>query len=184
MAIPLHGTSAEVSAMPVAIVAGIIGLVSGFLGTKAMEPVTTAMYEAEPEADKRREKQVQPKYAYVVAAEKTLGLFGARLDDRAAERWGSYFHYALGASWGLVYVIVRAITEWNPVALGLGMGLVMFLLVDEAMNWAFKFSPPPDRFPLWTHARGLVGHLVYGLAVAAVAEGLFWLVGNPGLISP
>jgi uncharacterized membrane protein YagU involved in acid resistance len=162
--------------MPV-LIAGIVGLVSGFIGTKAMEPVTTAMYNAESAADKRREKEAQPKYAYVVAAERTLGLFGVSLDERGAQRWGSYFHYALGASWGLIYVIVRALTEWHPMALGLGMGLVMFLLVDEAMNWVFGFSPPPDRFPMWTHARGLVGHLVYGLAVALVAEGLFWLTG-------
>lgn len=53
----------------------------------------------------------------------------------------------------------------------------MFLLVDEAMNWALGFTPPPDRFPMWTHARGLVGHLVYGVAVAAVAEIIFALVG-------
>lgn len=162
--------------MPV-LIAGLVGLVSGFLGTKAMEPVTTAMYEAEPEADKRREKEVQPRYAYVIAAERTLGLFGVRLDEPSAQRWGSAFHYALGASWGLLYVLVGAVTEWNPIALGLGMGLVMFLLVDEAMNWVLGFSPPPDRFPMWTHARGLVGHLVYGLAVALVAEGLFWLGG-------
>jgi uncharacterized membrane protein YagU involved in acid resistance len=162
--------------MPV-LIAGIVGLVSGYLGTKAMEPVTTAMYNAQSEADKRREKEVQPKYAFVVAAERTLGLFGVRLSDKAAQTWGSYFHYALGASWGLIYVAARAITGWHPIALGLGMGLVMFLLVDEGMNWLFKFSPPPDRFPISTHARGLIGHLVYGVAVAAVAEILFWLVG-------
>lgn len=164
--------------MPLAIVAGLVGLLSGFLGTKAMEPVTTAMYNAESAADKAREKRVQPKYAYVVAAERTFGLFGARLDEQSAQRWGSYFHYALGASWGLIYVIVRALTGWNPLILGLGLGLVMFLLVDEAMNWALGFSPPPDRFPMSTHVRGLVGHLVYGVAVAAVAEILFWLVGT------
>lgn len=163
--------------MPVALVAGLVGLLSGYLGTKAMEPVTTAMYNAEPQADKDREKQVQPKTAYVVAAERTFGLFGTRLDEEGAKRWGSYFHYALGASWGLIYVIVRALTGWNPVVLGLGLGVVMFLLVDEAMNWALGFTPPPDRFPMWTHARGLVGHLVYGVAVAAVAEIIFALVG-------
>lgn len=96
--------------MPVAIVAGLVGLLSGFLGTKAMEPVTTAFYNAQSQADKDREKRVQPKPAFVVAAEKTLGLFGTRLDEESAKRWGSYFHYALGASWGLVYVIVRALT--------------------------------------------------------------------------
>ena len=100
-----------------------------------------------------------------------------RLDEKSAERWGGYFHIALGASWGLIYVFVRAVTEWNPIVLGIGLGVVMFLLIDEGMNWLFGFSAPPDRFPVATHVRGLVGHVVYGVAVAAAAEVLLFVSG-------
>lgn len=159
------------------ILLALIGLVSGFIGTKVMEPVTTKMLELEPERDRRREKEIQPKAAYVVAAERAAVLFGRRLEEKAAQRLGTYLHYGLGASWGLIYVIARALTGWNPVALGLGIGLVMFALVDEALNTALGFAAAPQRFPLWTHARGLVGHLVYGGAVALVAELLMGAVG-------
>ena len=63
MASGLHVSWAEVMLMPV-VIAGVIGLVSGFLGTKAMEPVTTKMYEAESEEYKQREKQAQPRYTF------------------------------------------------------------------------------------------------------------------------
>jgi uncharacterized membrane protein YagU involved in acid resistance len=159
------------------IVMGLIGLISGYVGTKAMEPVTTKLYGMESAADKAREKIVQPKTSFVVAAEKVAGLLGRRLDDTQASRLGGWFHYALGASWGLVYVIVRALTGWHPLALGLGLGVAMFLLVDEGANTVFRFTAPPDRFPAAAHLRGFIGHLVYGLGLAVAAEILFWLVG-------
>lgn len=159
------------------IIGAVVGLISGLAGTKAMELATTKMYEAQSEEDKRREKRVQPKYASVVAAERTAGLFGARLDDQRAQRLGTWFHYGLGVSWGVIYLIVRALTGWHPLAVGLGIGLTMFLLIDEAMNTALGFAASPDRYPLATHMRGLVGHLVYGLVVAVAAEAMLALVG-------
>ena len=35
------------------------GALGGFLGTRAMEPVTTLLYEHEDEADKRREEELR-----------------------------------------------------------------------------------------------------------------------------
>lgn len=163
--------------MPVALVTGFVGVLSGLVATKIMDLVTAVIYNAQSQADKDREKQVQPKAAFVVAAERTLGLFGVRLTEKSARSWGSYFHWALGASGGLIYVVLRALTGWDPLVLGLAVGLGIFLIVDEAMNWVFGFSEPPARYPLSTHARGLVGHLAYGAAIAGVAEILLSLAG-------
>jgi xanthosine utilization system XapX-like protein len=158
-------------------VTGLVGLLSGLVATKVMDLVTTVMYNAQSQADKDREKQAQSKPAFVVAAERTLGLFGVRLTEKSAQSWGSSFHWALGATGGAVYVILRAVTEWGPPALALAVGLGMFLIVDEAMNWVFGFSAPPDKYPLATHARGLVGHVAYGAAIAGVAEATFGVLG-------
>lgn len=56
---------------------------------------------------------------------------------------------------------------------GLGTGLSLELVVDEGLNSAFGFSAPPQAYPASTHVRGVIGHVVYGLSVAAITE-LAW----------
>jgi hypothetical protein len=46
----------------------------------------------------------------------------------------------------------------------------MSLIADEMMTPALGFSAPNRAYPLATHLRGFAGHLVFGLAVAAVTE--------------
>lgn len=50
--------------------------------------------------------------------------------------------------------------------------LVGLRLSDTTLDLtpAFGFSAPNRSYPLATHARGFVAHLVFGLAVAAVTE--------------
>jgi hypothetical protein len=155
-----------------------VGLVSGLVATKAMEPVTTKLYELESEEDKRREREVQPRTSFVVAAERTARAVGVELDEERAKRLGALFHYALGASGGTLYLLLRATTRLHPIAVGTAVGLGMFAGIDEVANTAFGFTAPPHRFPLSAHARGLVGHLAYGLALAAAAEVALALVGR------
>jgi hypothetical protein len=57
---------------------------------------------------------------------------------------------------------------WNPLSAGLLTALGMWLLVDEGANAAFGLTPPPTSYPPETHARGLVGHVAYGGALAIV----------------
>jgi hypothetical protein len=42
-----------------------------------------------------------------------------------------------------------------------------FLLVDEAANSLF-FTPPPQAYPVESHLRGVVGHLVFGATLGAL----------------
>lgn len=46
----------------------------------------------------------------------------------------------------------------------------MSVVADELMTPAFVFSAPNLDYPLVTHARGVLAHLVLGLAVAATVE--------------
>jgi hypothetical protein len=46
----------------------------------------------------------------------------------------------------------------------------MSLVADEMVTPALGFSAPDRDYPLSTHLRGLVAHLVFGLGVAAVTE--------------
>ena len=54
----------------------------------------------------------------------------------------------------------------------------MSLLTDEIMAPALGFTAPNRAYPLVTHLRGVAGHLVFGLAVAAVTEAAWAFVGS------
>jgi uncharacterized membrane protein YagU involved in acid resistance len=152
-----------------------IGLISGYVGTKVMEPVSMRLYQWEPEEARRREDEVRPGPPYKIAAEKTAQLAGVRLEGRPLEMAAMGFHYGLGMSWGVVYEAVRGTTGMNRVAAGLLTGAAMSLIVDEGVTPLLGFSAPNRAYPLVTHVRGFVAHLAFGLGVAASAEAIRWL---------
>jgi hypothetical protein len=145
--------------------------VAGYVGTKVMEPVVSQLYERQREEDRKREDEVRPGPPYQIAAERTLRLLGdGEPGEKAAERLGLAFHYGLAVSWVPVYMLMRRRARMSPAVAGLGMGAAMWAIADELLTPALGFSAPNRAYPLVTHARALVGHLVFGVAVAAVTE--------------
>lgn len=144
--------------------------VAGYVGTKVMEPVSSKLYELESEQDRRREDEARPGMPYAIAARKVADLVGLRLSDRQHERLSLAFHYGLAIQWAPLYPVLRRRTSLSPVAAGLATGAAMSLVADEMMTPALGFSAPNRAYPLSTHLRGFVAHLVFGLGVAAVTE--------------
>lgn len=140
------------------------------MATKAMEPVTTTLYERASEADRQREQRVSPGVPYRVAAEKMSGRIGLRLSDQQLDRAGLVLHYGLGVGWAPLYVLLRDYWRMPAPQAGIVTGLTLFAIVDEGLNPIIGSSAPPQAYPLSTHVRGLVGHLAYGLALAAAVE--------------
>jgi len=156
-----------------------IGLIAGFVGTKVMEPVSMTLYGWESEEARHQEDAVRPGPPYELAARKITGLLGLNLSDRQIQTVGTVlFHYGLGMSWGPVYTLLRRRTGARPVVVGLGTGAAMSLIVDEGLTPLLGFSAPNRAYPLVTHLRGVVAHLVFGLGVAATAETITWLGRN------
>lgn len=151
------------------------GVLSGYLGTKVMEPVSIKLYEWEPAAARQQEDAVRPGPPYQIAAQKTTKLLGMQLTDQQLEQAGMLFHYGLGMSWGPVYTLLRRFTPLHPLLAGLLTGTAMSLIVDEGLSPALGFSAPNRAYPLVTHLRGFAAHLAYGLGVAATVELLVWL---------
>jgi len=94
------------------------------------------------------------------------------------EQAGLVFHYGLGMSWGAVYTLLRRLTLLPPPVAGLVTGASLSLLIDEGLTPLLGFSAPNRAYPLVTHLRGFVAHLVYGLRVAGVAEDIAFLGRN------
>ena len=53
---------------------------------------------------------------------------------------------------------------------GLAYGTAFWLVVDEGLTPLLGFAPGPLAFPWQTHARGLLGHLVFGAAADTALE--------------
>jgi hypothetical protein len=143
---------------------------AGYLGTKAMEPVSMKLYELESDEDRAREDAARPGPPYQVAAEKLSKVFGVQLSEQQLSRLSLALHYGLAIQWTPLYPLLRRRTTLGPVAAGLATGTAMSVIADELMTPAFGFSAPNLDYPLVTHARGYAAHLAFGLAIAAVVE--------------
>jgi uncharacterized membrane protein YagU involved in acid resistance len=80
--------------------------------------------------------------------------------------------------WVPVYMVLRRRFDMSPFGAGTAAGLSMAVLVDEIGNPLLGFTLVPQKYPLVTHLRGIVGHLVYGLAVAGFVEAGWKLLGR------
>src|SRR4051794_36428603 len=140
----------------------LLGAAAGAAATWVMDKVTTALYEREPDAVRRREDEARGgKTAYVVAAEKIAGAAGKRLDEDQGKAAGSAIHWTLGVSAAALYGLLRNRVPRLGIGSGIAYGLLFWLLMDEAALAATGVTPPPREFPWQTHARGAAGHVVF-----------------------
>jgi hypothetical protein len=140
------------------------GAVAGAAATWAMNRATTWLYERQPREARERENEARGgQSAYATAAESLAARTGLELDENQKSTAASTIHWATGIIAGMKYAVLRHL--WPGVRAGGGTlyGTGFFLVMDEMMNPALGLTPGPQRFPWQTHARGLAGHLVFGI---------------------
>jgi len=144
-----------------AVKGGIAGLGAGWL----MNALTTVIYDRQdPVARSREEDARGGRIASEVAAQKTARLLGRRLDEQSARKWGPVVHQGVAVGAGALYGVLRGREPRLSLGVGLLFGLAFFVLADELALTALRVAPGPLAFPWQTHARGLAGHLAYGVA--------------------
>jgi uncharacterized membrane protein YagU involved in acid resistance len=156
-----------------------IGLLAGLVATKVTEYGQQALWSLTPEDIRRQERAVRPGPPYRVAAEKIADLTPAEPSDEQLDRAGMALHYGSGVLWGTVYCLMRRAAGMESLGAGIAAGTSMSVLLDELVTPALGFSAPNEDYPAAAHVRGLLGHLVYGLALAGTAEVLYRLA-EPG----
>lgn len=127
---------------------------AGYVGTKAMEPVSTWLYDHQSPADRAREDAARPGMPYRIAAEKITEAIGVSLSDAHLDRLSLGFPYGLAAQWAPLYPLLRRSTNLTGPRAGLATGIAMSIVADELMTPAFGFSTPNLEYPLSTHIRG------------------------------
>jgi hypothetical protein len=140
------------------------GVLAGYAGTKAMEPVSMFLYRLEPDHVRAAEDAARPGPPYRIAAEKITRGLGLTPSDDVLDRVGLGLHYGLAMSWAPLYGILRHRTGLAPPV------AAMAGVADELMTPLLGFSAPNRSYPLVTHLRGVAAHLAFGAAVAAASE--------------
>lgn len=140
------------------------GAIAGAVATWIMDRVTTRMYEQENQAARETEDRVRHgRTAYEVAAERAAQLLGRQLTREQRRRMGAAIHWALGITAGAAYgAFGRSIPAFRRGGGG-AFGTTFWAAVDEGLVSLLGLTPPPQAFPWETHARGLAGHLTYGI---------------------
>lgn len=153
-----------------------VAAAASYIGSTVMEQFNMGAFKLESEEDQQREQEARPGMPFVVAAKKIAGVAGIELDEEKSQKAGMALHYLLPFSWTPVYMVLRRRRRMRPVTAGLTMGAAMSLIADEGMTPLLGFSAPNRAYPLSTHARAFVAHLVFGVVVAAVVEGGWRLI--------
>lgn len=146
------------------------GVVAGYVGTKAMEPVSMYLYRHEPDHARAAEDAARPGPPYRVAAKKITGVRGLTLTDEVLDKVALGFHYGLAVSWAPLYGVLRHRARLAAPTAALVTGLAMSVMADELMTPMLGFSAPNRAYPLLTHLRGVAAHLVFGATVGVVSE--------------
>lgn len=150
----------------------LTGAIAGAGATWAMGKVTTYLYENEPRRARVMENRARGGgTSYGAAADKLAHLAGVKLTKHEREQLGEALHWAIGIGAGAVYGELRKRMP-GRLARGVLFGAALWLLTDEGATYAFGLTPGPRKFPWQTHARGLVGHLVFGLVADAALAAL------------
>lgn len=147
------------------------GALAGGAATWVMGRTTGYLYEHESREVREMEEEARgERTAYGAAAEKAAGALGRDLSDEERERAGTGIHWAMGVGMGALYGAIRGRLPAAGTAHGMLFGTSFFALVDEVATPALGLTPGPTAFPWQTHARGLAGHVVFGLVAETTLQ--------------
>lgn len=148
------------------------GAIAGAVGVWALDKVAWYMWNRENPEALQQEREARPgglDPAHVMANRAAEAL-GKELTPRQPHPAGIAVHYGLGIMPGAAYGALRKRVGGVGAAGGLLYGLSLFLLQDEGLNPILGTSGKPTDYPWQAHMRGLVGHLVLGVATHTTLE--------------
>jgi uncharacterized membrane protein YagU involved in acid resistance len=152
-----------------------VGLAAGFVATKITGQGQMALWKLTPESTRKEEQEIRPGPPPKMAAKQTAKWLDLDLDKKQMKMLSQGMHYGLGLGWAPLYGLLRRYSRMSPLGAGIITGMSMSIIVDEALNPALGFTAPSEEYPPAAHVRGVLGHLLYGLAVAGAAEALYRL---------
>ncbi|HEV2129781.1 MAG TPA: DUF1440 domain-containing protein [Longimicrobiaceae bacterium] len=149
------------------------GALAGALAWWAMDQLLRYLYDhMDPQVRRREDAARGGVPALEVMAQRMAGPVGLTLSEEERQRAGTALQWVTGSGAGMLYAALRDRIPGSGMRRGLAYGAAFALVMDEGMIPLLGFSPGPLAFPWQTHARGLAGHLVYGVVVELAMQGL------------
>ena len=105
-----------------------------------------------------------------VAADHLARASGAPLTAVSEGQAATAIHYALGVVPGAIYGAFRHRLPGSGPGRGIAYGVGLFLVNDELLGPALGLAAGPTAYPWQAHARGLMAHLVLGVATDPVLD--------------
>ena len=151
-----------------------IGAIAGAVGVWAMDRVGWFMYNRE-DSDALQQEQEARKGSMDVAhtaVAKASHHLGFSIEPKQPNAAGIGFHYMLGILPGALYGVLW--NRYRPARTNYGAlyGLILFLAQDEAVAPLLGIASKPGKYPRQAHIRGLVSHLILGVATDITIRGL------------
>lgn len=149
----------------------IKGAVAGAAATWVMDLVTTGMVQSQSASDKKREQAAMPNGKSSVSnlVDRLDAGLGLGMSDDAKSTAGQAVHFGLGIAPGALYGVLRRLPLVGA-ANGILFGALLFVANDEYLNTALGLTGPFDAYPMSSHLRGLVGHMVLGATTDSVLD--------------
>lgn len=152
----------------------IAGSLAGLAATHLMDGVGTILYTHWMDNQARdRERTIEPKFPLTVLGERIASAFNAQPVEQNGEHIGSIMHWGIGLFCGALYGLLEPAfgEQQSPFGKPIATALAM-LSVDEFGFSAAGLCPPPLAFPYQTHVRALIAHLIYGVSLTLLYEGI------------
>ena len=148
------------------------GAIAGAAATWLMDLVTTAMLNRQTEEVTEREEAARPndQPALVNLVGRLETLAGVELSEEQRDSLAQLLHYGVGVVPAAGYAVLRRHVPLVSAGSGALFGLLLFAINDEYLNTRLGLAGPFDAYPVETHLRGLVGHVVFGAATDAGIE--------------
>ncbi len=141
------------------------GALAAGAATWLMDQVTSAMMASQGADVTEQERAAQPhgRTALANLAARLETTAGMTIDDGQRGRLLTILHYGLGIVPGALYAVLRHRLGLPSGWRGVVYGLLVWALNDEALNSALGLSGAFDDYPIQTHVRGAIGHVVLGV---------------------
>lgn len=172
--VPMNGADSNDTAAK-----ALMGLAAGIVGVWALDRADRFMWNRENLDSRARTIRVRPRHMpptdnLVAAIEEATDI---ELSRRQRETASQLVHYSIGVAPAIGYALLRDRLPGNSLARGAMYGTGMFLALDEATNGVTGLGARPQDYPWQAHARGLVAHMVYGIATELALNLLEGLTG-------
>jgi hypothetical protein len=150
----------------------LLGAAAGAAGVWAMDRVGWFLYNREDPGALAREHQARVggrDVAHAMVA-KAARVTGSDVSPQQPGRAGLAVHYALGMVPGTLYAVVRQQSRALRAGTGALYGFGLFVVNDEVAAPLLGVARGPARYPWQAHVRGLVSHVVLGVATEGVLK--------------